>query len=126
MNEYSDALQQQLANLVQVSWVVLIPLGVLLSLVIYKILMLLQSVYEFWTVARHELSPAMQDLRKTASHVEILTGKAVDSIESVERGVQSATPMFQDGLGRIQQAGASLRSGVFAVLSGFASSFRRS
>ena len=109
-------LESELANLVNVSWVVLIPLGVLLSLVIYKLLVILQSVYEFWMVARHELSPAMADLRKTASHVEVLTGKAVEGIETVERGVHATTPIINNGVSRLQQAALTIKGGVLGIV----------
>lgn len=109
-------LESELANLINVSWVVLIPLGVLLSLVIYKLLVILQSVYEFWMVARHELSPAMADLRKTANHVEILTGKAVEGIETVERGVNATTPILNKGVFRLQQAALTIKGGVMGIV----------
>lgn len=114
-----NPLEAELANLVHVGWVVLIPLGVLLSLVVYKILVLLQSVYEFWTVARHELSPAMADLRRTASHVEILTGKAVEGIETVERGVNATTPIINNGVSKLQQAALTIKGGVMGLVKSF-------
>lgn len=87
--------QQEMAHLIRVSWIVLIPAGVLLSMVLYKLVMLLHGLVEFLTLARYELAPAMKDLRLTAEHVEVLSAKAVTGVRTVEHGVSSTGPALR-------------------------------
>jgi hypothetical protein len=90
-----DMTQQEMAHLVRVSWIVLIPAGVLLSMVLYKLAMLLHGLLEFLTLARYELTPALKDLRLTAEHVEVLSAKAVAGVRTVEKGVHSTGPAIR-------------------------------
>ena len=87
--------EQELAHLIRVAWILLIPAGVLLSMVLYKLFVLLQGVVEFLTLARHELTPAMRDVRLTAEHMETLSAKAVANVRSVESGLNLAVPILQ-------------------------------
>ena len=87
--------EQELAHLIRVAWILLIPAGVLLSMVLYKLFLLLQGVVEFLTLARHELTPAMRDLRLTAEQVETLSSKAVANVRTVESGFNMAVPILQ-------------------------------
>jgi hypothetical protein len=82
-----DIVQEELAHLVRVGWIVLIPSGVLFSMVLYKLVMLLHGLLSFLTLAQYELAPAMKDLKRTAEHVEALTHKAVTGVKTVENGV---------------------------------------
>lgn len=110
--------EQELAHLIRVSWIVLIPVGVLLSLVLYKLAMLLHSFLDFFTIARYELAPAMKDLRLTAEHVEALSAKAVSGVKSVEEGVSATGPA-------LRSAGRDIVAGVESVWSGIRESFSR-
>lgn len=82
-----DLVQQEFAHLIRVGWIVLIPAGVLLSMVLYKVVMLLHNFLSFFTLAQYEMAPALKDLRRTAEHVEELTSKAVTGVRTVESGV---------------------------------------
>ncbi len=113
-----DVTQQEMAHLIRVSWIVLIPAGVLLSLVLYKLAMLLHGLVEFLTLARYELSPAMKDLRLTAEHVEALSAKAVAGVKSVESGVAATGPA-------LRTAGRSVTRGLESVWNGLKQSFGR-
>lgn len=113
-----EATQQEMAHLVRVSWIVLIPAGVLMSMVLYKLVMLLHGLLDFLTLARYELTPALKDLRLTAEHVETLSAKAVASVRSVEHGVASTGPA-------IKSAGRTLTKGLESFWSGLTSSFSR-
>lgn len=90
-----SAKEQELTQLIRIAWILLIPAGVLLSMVLYKLFLLLQGVVEFLTLARHELTPALRDVRLTAEHVEVLSSKAVSSVKTVESGVGSVLPAVQ-------------------------------
>lgn len=113
-----DVTQQEMAHLIRVSWIVLIPAGVLLSLVLYKLGMLLHGLVEFLTLARYELSPAMKDLRLTAEHVEALSAKAVTGVKSVESGIAATGPV-------LRTAGRSVTRGLESVWNGLKQSFGR-
>jgi hypothetical protein len=110
--------QQELGHLIRVSWIVLIPLGVLLSLVLYKLAMLLHSLLDFLTIARYELAPAIKDLRLTAEHVEVLSAKAVSGVKSVEEGISATGPA-------LRAVKHDVVHGVESIWSGIRESFTR-
>lgn len=114
-----------IGNLVQINLLILVPVGVLLVMLLYKLVMLLHSLSEFLSIARYELSPAIKDLRLTASHVETLSAKAVASVESVERGVEATRPVIGKGVENVRQVSEDIRSGLFALLGGLRRSFTR-
>jgi hypothetical protein len=87
--------QQEMANLIRVAWIVLIPGGVLLCMVLYQLTMLLLGLVEFLTVARYELAPAMKDIRLTAENVEVLSTKAVHGVKSVQNTMSATVPALQ-------------------------------
>ena len=111
--------QQELARLIQISWIVLIPVGVLLAMVLYKLFILLHELQELSTIARYEIAPAIKDLRLTAEHVELLTAKAVNSVKSMEDGVSGVKPALQGGVDKI-------KTGVSSVWHGLINSFSSS
>jgi len=113
-----DLTQQEMAHLLRVSWIVLIPAGVLLSLVLYKLMMLLHSLLEFLTLARYELTPALKDVRLTAEHVELLSSKAVEGVKTVQTGVAATGPA-------IKSAGRDIAVGLESFWSGLKESFSR-
>jgi len=110
--------EHEMANLIRVAWIVLVPGGVLLCLVLYKLTMLLHGLVEFLTLARYEMAPALKDLRLTAENVEILSSKAVSSVRTVEHRVSSTVPA-------IRSAGRDLASGVESFWRGIKYSFSR-
>lgn len=120
-----NALDQELTHLVQVSWFILMPVGLLLAMVLYKLFTLLHGVSEFLTIARHELSPALQDLRKTATHVEILSAKAVEGVATIEKGAQATGPAVKQGLTRLKAFGDACKYNALAVAGGILQSFTK-
>lgn len=116
-------LQQEMTQLVRISWIVLIPVGVLLSLVLYKLMSLLHGLSEFLTIARYELSPAIKDLRVTAENVEILSTKAVSSVQKVEQGIAATRPAVQRGLSNLKSASKEAVLGLESLWSGLRQSF---
>jgi hypothetical protein len=114
----NDLTQQEMAHLIRVSWIVLIPAGVLLSLVLYKLMMLLHGLLDFLTLARYELTPALKDVRLTAEHVELLSAKAVEGVKTVESGVAATGPA-------IKSAGRDMMVGLESFWSGLRESFSR-
>jgi hypothetical protein len=108
---------QEMSHLIRVAWILLIPAGLLLSMVLYKLFVLLQGLLEFLTLARHELTPALRDLRLTAEHVEALSARAVNNVRAVETTAQSVGPM-------VRAARNKIFSGVGAVWRGLRQSFR--
>jgi hypothetical protein len=115
MDQFSE---QEMANLIRVAWIVLIPGGVLLCMVLYKLAMLLHGLVEFLTLARYEMAPALKDIRLTAENVEVLSSKAVKGVRTVESRVAHTVPA-------IQSAGREMALGLESFLGGLKQSFSR-
>lgn len=113
-----DLTQQEMAHLIRVSWIVLIPGGVLLSLVLLQLCKLLFGLTDFLTLARYELTPALRDLRLTVEHVEALSARAVSGVKTVESGVAATGPA-------LRCAGRTVSAGVKSFWKGLRQSFRR-
>lgn len=112
------AVQNEMQHLLRVSWIVLIPAGVLLSMVLYKLAMLLHGLVEFLTLARYELAPALKDVRLTAEHVEALSSRAAAGVKTVESGVAATGPV-------LRTVGREISSGFQSVWNGITRSFSR-
>ena len=112
-------------GLIQLNLFILLPVGILLALVLYKIIQLLQLVYQFLSMAQYELAPALKDLRATTAHVEALSGKAVAGVETVERGIAQTKPLVEKGLKNVQVASQELKTGFTSAISGVLQSFKR-
>lgn len=110
--------QEELAHLLRISWIVLIPVGVLLSMVLYQLVMLLHGLLDLLGLARYELMPALKDLRLTAEHVEALSRKAIEGVKTVEDSVSATGPA-------LKSVGRNLATGVGSLLSGLKQSFYR-
>jgi len=95
-------------QLVRVAWIILIPTGVLLAMVLYKLAMLIHGLMELVSLARYEMTPAMQDLRMTAEHVEALSRKAVSGVESLEEGIAATGPAIRSLKQRLSIGARSL------------------
>ena len=112
-------LDQELTQLVRISWYVLITVGILLVMILYKVLSLLSTLVQFVTVAQYEASPAIRNLRMTTEHVEALTFKARSSVESVEQGIEATKPLVEKGAQKVKNAADNILSGVGSVAGGF-------
>lgn len=113
-----DPVQTEMQHLLRVSWIVLIPAGVLLSMVLYKLAMLLHGLVEFLTLARYELAPALKDVRLTAEHVEALSSRAAAGVKSVESGVAATGPA-------LKAVSREIRHGFQSIWNGITQSFNR-
>jgi hypothetical protein len=116
--------------LINIAWLLLIAVGFLLVMVLSKLAFLLHSVSEFFGVVRYELFPVLKELRQTASHLQVLSGKLVDGLNAVEKGVEVATPPLQQGLRMAQNVTHTVSqragNGVSSLLGGIRRSFQTS
>jgi len=115
----------QVQGLVQLNLFILIPVGLLLAVVLYKLVMLLSLVYQFLSIAQYELAPTLRDLRSTATHVEALSAKAVAGVETVERGIEQTRPVIEKGVKNLQVAGQELQAGISSAVGSLFASFRK-
>jgi hypothetical protein len=97
------AVDQQLAHLIMIMSLLLLPVGLLLLLLLYKVLQLLGAVLELVTVARFDVYPMIKDCRALTQHAEALLGKAHSLADLAEEGLLALQPKAQQG----QQALAS-------------------
>ncbi|XVJ50842.1 MAG: hypothetical protein HEQ32_01630 [Vampirovibrio sp.] len=82
----------QLAKLLEVMTLLLIPVGVLLALLLYKLVFLLQNALDFVTIARFDLIPMIQDLRAITSHTAKLTEQVDSSMDFIQHSVGQVKP----------------------------------
>lgn len=114
-----------LHGLIQLNLFILLPVGILLALVLYKIAQLLQLVYQFLVMAQYELAPTLKDLRSTTANVEVLSGKAVAGVETVERGIAQTKPLVEKGIKNVQVASQELKAGFTSAIGGVLQSFKK-
>ena len=77
----------QLAKMFELLTVLLIPVGVLLALLLYKSLFLLQHALDFINIARFDLVPLIQDLRAITSHTARLVEQVDSGVELIQRSL---------------------------------------
>ncbi len=77
----------QLAKMLEVGTLLLIPVGVLLTLLLYKSLFLLQHALDFVNIARFDLVPLIQDLRAITSHTARLVEQIDSGVDLIQRSV---------------------------------------
>jgi hypothetical protein len=118
-----NGVQVQLAQLVQVAWVLLIPLGVMGLFLLYKLGCLLQLVLELGTIARYELYPILQNAHRITDRVDVLSSKVTSGVEAVERTAAKAKPAWKKGsetftVGRykVKAAAGTLFTGLVGLL----------
>lgn len=121
----TDVVETQLANLITVSWILLIPAGLLVVLLLYKMVYLLHTVSEFVSISRFELYPLLQSLQRTADHVDKLTGKVVAGVEQIERGIENTKPMVADAARKVADGMSSLSRQSGSLFSGLLGLFGR-
>ncbi|MEM0952278.1 MAG: hypothetical protein AAGI66_09085 [Cyanobacteria bacterium P01_H01_bin.74] len=90
-----DSVQAELTHLIKVSWILLVPAGLLLCGIFYKLFLLLNGLWSFFNLAQYELSPALKDIRLITENMESLSSKAVSSVESVEKGFSVTGSAFK-------------------------------
>jgi hypothetical protein len=108
----------QLDNLILVTWILLIPVGVLLAITLYNLATLLYDVKNFLNVVRYEMSPVMKELRLTAEHLESISAKAASSVDSLEKGVNSVKPLMGKGADKLKDLSHNVQDGVASLFGG--------
>lgn len=84
----------QLAKMIEVLTVLLIPVGVLLSLLLYKSLFLLQHALDFINIARFDVVPLIQDLRAITTHTARLVEQVDSGVELIQRSIGNVPVVF--------------------------------
>ena len=77
----------QLAKMLEVLTLLLIPVGVLFALLLYKSLFLLQHSLDFVNIASFDLVPLIQDLRAITSHTARLVEQVDSGVDLLQRSV---------------------------------------
>jgi len=77
----------QLAKMLELLTLLLIPVGVLMALLLYKSLFLLQHALDFVNIARFDLVPLIQDLRAITSHTARLVEQVDSGVELIQHSV---------------------------------------
>ena len=77
----------QLAKMIELLTLLLVPVGVLLALLLYKSLFLLQHALDFINIARFDLVPLIQDLRAITSHTARLVEQVDSGVDLIQRSV---------------------------------------
>ena len=113
----------QLANLIQVAWIFLIPIGLLLALVLYKIVCLLQVVLEISTIARYEVYPTLKHVHRITERVDNLSTKVSESVDKMQQTVQKVKPAvekgtqgFKSGAGKAKELSSTLVRGLWEII----------
>ncbi|MFM7389653.1 MAG: hypothetical protein ACKO34_03385 [Vampirovibrionales bacterium] len=70
----------QLANLLYVALLFFVPIALLLLMVLFRVWNVLHTLWDVLVHARTELIPLLQDARRTAEHVEGMTGSLKESV----------------------------------------------
>jgi hypothetical protein len=112
----SSQTDQQVANLALVAWLFLIPLGLLLSLLLYKVVSLLGLVLEFGTIAKYELFPTLKHVHRIAGRVDTLSEKVSSGVTSVENTMSAVKPVFKKGAAGVKSVSGKVASQVTSRL----------
>lgn len=105
--DLQDTLNLELANLVRISWVLLIPLGLLLVAILYKTTLLLNELLQSMILIRYEVTPIVKEVRLMAENMETLSAKALQTVDSVEKGVHSGVNAISSTGKQIQESSRS-------------------
>jgi hypothetical protein len=106
----------QLDTLIMVSWILLIPVGVLLAIVLFKLAFLLHGASEFFSLARYELYPTIKDLRQVASRADTLSAKALSSVETLEKGFEKGAEVAGSSMGKLRSVSQGMVGGVGTMM----------
>ena len=100
----------QLAKMLQVATLLLVPVGVLLVLLLYKLLSLLQYALDFFNIARFDLIPIIQDVRAITAHAAKLSNQVDAGVKKVNKSVDKIKPalgnvseMGKTGIGKLKK-----------------------
>jgi hypothetical protein len=119
-------------TLVKVVWILLIPIGFLVVLLLYQVLLLLFTLTDLVSLARHEVVPTLKNVRLSSGHAEALTGKVVSGVEGVERGFKKfrlkkqSNDCMQTGLSALSKVTQPVQAGFSGVVSGLQRAFKPS
>jgi hypothetical protein len=117
-------------TLVKVVWILLIPIGFLLALLLYQLLLLLLTITDLVSLARHEVVPTLKNVRLSSGHAETLGGKVVSGVQGVEKSFKKIKFKKQTGdvsnkaLTTMTQVTLPIQASVSGVVSGLQRAFR--
>jgi hypothetical protein len=112
--EFAQSLSDvQLAKLLQVATLMLIPVGLVMLLLLYKVITLLQHGLDFVNIARFDLIPLLQDARHITSHVSSLTQKVDSGVTTVQNTISKASPLLNKTKTGAKAVGYNIISSLF-------------
>lgn len=113
----------QLAHLIQVAWILLIPVGLLLALVLYKVVSLLSVALELSTMARYEIYPTLKNVHRISDRLDAMSAKVSDGVDTVGKALEKVKPAFEKGAEgfktgteKAKSAGSTLFNGLWQVI----------
>ena len=98
----------ELANLTRISWVLLIPVALLLCVVMYQVAVLLSTTVDLLKLVKYESAPMLQDMKQITNHVESITASANNSVAAVEKTAHAVGPWVQN---KVNQSSNTAKSG---------------
>jgi len=113
--EFSTPLTDALHSLLTTVWVLLIPIGLLLIAVLFRLWMVLNDLSGFITQLRYELPSILKDVRTIVNRVDRLTHKAEDSAVATEKNVVKAGQVALSALSQVGKATGGVWGGVGTV-----------
>lgn len=75
--------------------ILLIPVGILVGVVLYRVVSLMTQFGELFILIRHELIPILIDLRHSSGHLQSITEHMADGVHTVARGVKASVPAMK-------------------------------
>jgi hypothetical protein len=115
----SAGTEQLLQWLIIIAGVLLIPVGLGIIVVLFKLAFLIHSASDFLAFATYELSPVIKEIRKTVDHIGTIGERASVGAYEVSQGIKNTGPLVKSGLSK-------LKVGTWALVSGIGRSFGQS
>lgn len=115
----STETEQLLQWFIIIAGVLLIPVFIGISILLFKASFLLHSTSEFVRLASYELTPILKDLGRLSSNLGNISHKASSGVQELGSGIHHITPLVKKGLEKV-------KLGTSAVASGISRSFERS
>lgn len=115
--EFAQSLSDvQLAKMLQVATLMLIPVVLVLMLLLYKVIVLLQHALDFVNIARFDLIPLLQDARHITNHVSHLTQKVDTGVSNVQNVITKASPLLNKTKTGVKAVGYNMVNSLFDVV----------
>ncbi len=98
--------------LILTSIVLLIPVFVGVTVVLFKLAFLIHSTSDFVNFASNELTPVVKELRLTVDHLETMGHRASSGMQDMGQTLQSVRPLVKTGVARTKTFASALISGL--------------